>query len=130
MLVELPRIIVPVLLALLQVFTAALSLGLMPALWILWRRRCYGLLWRWGVFTLVCLALAVYVLPRAHESWWWWVTIQGTAPSAFKWVALWLGYFVGVLFAPMIIPEPLRIARRRMHQERRADSARRGYRVP
>ena len=128
--IDVARIAVPFLIAFLQVFTVALAIGLMPALWAFWKRRRHRMLWRWAIFALVCIGLAAYGLPKAKDAWWWWVTVEGKAPHFFKTVAMWLGYFVGVLFAPMMIPEPLRLARKRMHQDRRGENARRGYRVP
>lgn len=123
MMVDIPRIVIPFLTALLQVLAPALALGMLPALWIIGKRRLYGMLWRWGIFTLICVVAAVYALPLAHRAW------KGYALLGFKPVAMWLGYFVSILFAPMLIPEPLRLARRRIRHERPAH-LRRGYRLP
>lgn len=122
--VELKRILIPFLTAFLQVFTSALALGLLPALGVFARRRQYGLLWRWGIFTFVCIVAAVYALPLAHRAW------KAYTPLGFKPVAMWMGYFVSILFAPMLLPEPLRIARRRVREERPREHRRREYRLP
>jgi hypothetical protein len=118
MLIDVLRAIVPLMVALFQVASVALAIGMLPALWIMARGRHYRLLMRWGIMTLLFAAAAIYGLPKAHESWWWWVTIGGKNPALFRSVALWLGYFIGVLFAPMLIPEPLRLVRRRIRHER------------
>ena len=124
MTVDLPRIIIPFLTAFLQVFASALALGLLPALWLFARGRRYGMLWRWGIFTLICIVAAVYALPKAHHAW------KDYVRLGFKPVAMWMGYFVSILFAPMLIPEPLRLAKRRIRQERPTEPMRRGYRLP
>ena len=124
MLDALPYILVPFLVAFFQVVTSALAIGLLPALWMFARRGHYGLVWRWGLFTLFCIAAAVYGLPLAQAAW------KAYVVKGFKDVAMWMGYFVSILFAPMLIPEPLRLARRRLRHERPADHMRRGYRLP
>ena len=124
MLDQLPLIMVPFLIAFFQVLLSVLALGLLPALWIFARRGHYGLLWRWTVFTLICIAAAAYGLPEAHDAW------KTYTVKGFKDVAMWMGYFASALFAPMVLPEPLRLARRRLRHERPADRMRRGYRLP
>jgi len=121
---DLLSIIVPFLTAFLQVFASALALGLLPALGLFARRRLYGLLWRWGILILICVAAAVYALPIAHQAW------KDHVLLNFKPVAMWMGYFVSILFAPMLIPEPLRIARRRVRHQQPTEHQRRGYRLP
>jgi hypothetical protein len=106
MMVELPRIIIPFLTAFLNVLTAALSIGMLPALWILAREKRFGRLWLWLLITAVFVTAAVYALPLAHEAW------KEFALKGFKPVAMYMGYFVGLLFVPMLLPEPLRVAQR------------------
>ena len=128
--IDVLRVAVPFLIALLQVLCISLALGLIPALWMIGRQHHYRMLCRWGVFALVCIGLAAYGMPKAHASWKFWVTVQGAAPRFFKDAAMWLGYFVSVLFAPMVFPEPLRLARKRMRHDRHGENARRGHRAP
>jgi len=117
MMVDLPHIIIPFMTAFLKVAAAALAIGMLPALWIIARQRYYGLLWRWGIVTILLIAATLYGLPMAHVAW------KKYARKNFKPVAMYMGYFVSVLFAPMLLPEPLRLARRRL--ERPQERARR-----
>lgn len=115
---------VPFLMAFLLVITCGLALGMMPALWLFWSRQHYGLLWRWGIVALLFGAVGAYFLPVALAAW------KAHFVVSYKPVTAWMGYFVSVLFAPMAIPEPLRMARRRIRQERPADQIRRGFKLP
>lgn len=124
MLDQLPLIAIPFLIAFFQVGASALALGMIPALWLFAWRRYYGLLWRWGLFALFCIALAVYGLPKINEAW------KDYTLKGFNVVAMWMGYFASALFAPMLLPEPLRLARRRLRHERPTEHIRRGYRLP
>ena len=124
MLDQLLNILVPFLIGFFQVLTAALALGLLPALWLFRTRRHFSLLWRWGLVTLVCVAAAAYGVPKAHDAW------KIHTGVGFQKVALWMGYFVSAIFAPMVMPEPLRIARRRIRHERPEAQTRREYRLP
>ncbi len=124
MLDQIPYIVVPFLISFFQVLTSAFALGFIPALWLFRTRRHFNLLWRWSVVMLVCIAAAAYGLPAAQEAW------KAHTGVAFKKIPLWMGYFISVLFAPMVIPEPLRLARKRIRNERPAAQTRRGFRLP
>jgi len=113
MLDQLPRILTPFIIALFQIFTAALTLGMIPALWHIARRKQYAMLVRWSVFFLLVAAAAGYGLPKAMIEWRAWVT-----EPAFKRTGMYIGYFVGVLFAFFIIPEPRRLAHLRLRHRR------------
>lgn len=115
MTLEILRIFVPFLIALFEVTLAAVVLGMLPAFWTLGSARRYGTLGRWIFFTALLVAIAGYWLAVAHVNWPAWTGDKGT-----KKVALWLGYFVGVIFAPMLLPEPLRQARKLLREERNA----------
>ena len=115
---------VPFLMAFLLVIMCGLALGMMPALWLFWSRRHYGILWKWGIVALFFIAAGAYGLPVALSEW------KAHFVMTYKPVTAWMGYFVSVLFAPMAIPEPLRMARRRIRQERPADQIRRGFKLP
>lgn len=110
---ELPRIFIPFMTALLQVVTAALSIGLLPALWVIASRRHYGLLVRWGIVAVICIVAATYGLPKAHVAWKTYVTAKG-----FKTVAMIMGYVAGALLVPMLIWDPRNWALRRLRHER------------
>jgi len=111
MLIELQRIFIPFATAFLNVLAVALAIGMLPALWVLVRGRQWGLLWRWAIVTAIFVTAAVYGLPQAHIAW------KNYKPQTFKPVAMYMGYFVGLLFVPMLLPEPLRIARHRIRTE-------------
>ena len=115
---------VPFLMAFLQVISCALAIGMMPALWLFWSRRHFGLLWRWGIVALIVIVSAAYGLTVALAAW------KEHFVVSYKPVTAWMGYFVSVLFAPMAFPEPLRRARRRIRHERPADHIRRGFKLP
>ena len=52
-----------------MIITGALSLGLLPALWLLWKRGHRGILFRWCLFTAVCVFAAVYGMPKLTAMW-------------------------------------------------------------
>lgn len=102
--------------ALFQVLTAALAIGMLPALWVIARRQHYGLLLRWGIVAAICVVAAVYGLPKAHVAWKTHVTDKG-----FKTVAMVMGYVAGIFFVPMLIWDPRNWALRRLRHERPQD---------
>lgn len=122
MLPQLPGILVPFLIAFFQVITAALAIGLIPALWNIGSRKHWMMFTRWSIFFIIFVA-AAFGLHTAMTSWRTWVT-----EPAFKKSGMYFAYFVGLLLAFFIIPEPKRIARERMRHERRR-LPRRGYHV-
>jgi hypothetical protein len=102
---QLLPITIPFLTAFLNVVTVALGIGMLPALWILLRAGHSMRLLRWALVTAAVITAAVYGLPLAHVAW------KTSFPLKFKPVAMYLGYFIGLLFAPMALAEPLRIVR-------------------
>lgn len=123
MLPQLPGILVPFLISFFQMITAALAIGIIPALWSIASRKHWMMFTRWSIFFIIILAAAAYGLPKAMHAWRTWVT-----EPAFKKGGMYFAYFVGLLLAFFIIPEPKRIARERMRHERRR-LPRRGYHV-
>ena len=67
MFLELKRVIIPFLIAISQILTAALGIGLLPALWILIRGGRWGTVLVWGITAGVCLTAAIYGLPLALQ---------------------------------------------------------------
>lgn len=121
MFVELQRILVPFLIAFFEIIFPAMAIGMLPALWVLGRARQYLLLARWGLCAALFIITAAYWLPMAHRNWHSWVKDKN-----FKVVSLGIGYAVGVLFAPMLLPEPLRLAKKRLHSSQRVPGAHAG----
>jgi hypothetical protein len=115
MFLEFKRFIIPFLIALSQILTAALGIGLLPALWILIRGGRWGTVLVWGITAAACLTAAIYALPLALQTW----KEAAIAGNGWRVSGLFVGYGITALFAPMIIPEPLRIARRLLRRERR-----------
>jgi hypothetical protein len=117
--VEFKRFIVPFLIVMFQVLTGALALGLLPALWILIRGQRWRLVIKWSFAAVVCIAAAAYALPLALQAW------KEAALKNHGWrnTGMLVGYGIALLFAPMIIPEPLRAARRRLRNETRDRSS-------
>ncbi len=108
---EILRYIVPFFTALFQIVVSALAIGMFPALWVLARARKWRMLVNWTLVTIVAVTAAVYGLPLAHVSW------EEYAP-VFSTVSMWIGYGLPILFVPMIIPEPLHVAKRRVRKSR------------
>lgn len=111
---ELPLIAAPFILAFLQMVSAALVLGLIPALWEIARRRHRMMFTRWMLFFIIVLVAAVYGLPKMTSMW---RTYAGE--SGFKKGSMYFAYFVGLFAASFIVPEPRRIALKRLRVERR-----------
>src|SRR6478736_1291945 len=118
--IEFRRFIVPFLIAVFQVLTAALALGILPALWVLFRERRWGRFLKWSLLAALCLTALFYGLPLANEAW-----KNYTSKGSYRYSAMWIGFAITGLFAPMIIPEPLRIARRRARKDRPEEKLRR-----
>jgi hypothetical protein len=117
--IEVKRFIIPFFTAMFQVLTSALAIGMLPALWILIRGHRWGMVLKWGFVLVLALTAAVWALPLAHQEW------KEYALKGFRYSAMWLGYSITGLFAPMIIPEPLRIAKRRLRKDRPEEKNRR-----
>jgi hypothetical protein len=113
--IEFKRFSVPFLIAVAHVLTAALAIGILPALWILFRGRRWGLVIKWGFVAAVCLTAAVYALPLASREW----KKAAEKGNGYRFTGVLVGYAITALFAPMIIPEPLRIAKRRLRNKDR-----------
>lgn len=122
MLTELQYIFVPFLIAFLQVATATVAIGTLPALWILAKERRFGLLLKWLIIAALFTTAAVYGLPLAHAAW------KAYTQKAFKLVAMGMGYFVSALFVPYLLPEPLRLARNSLRHDRPAREQKRRVR--
>jgi hypothetical protein len=118
--IEFKRFIVPFFIAVFQVLTAALAIGMLPALWILFRERRWITFLKWGLITAFCVTALVYALPLALREWKDYVHASG-----FRYSSMWMGYAITALFAPMLIPEPFRIARRRVRKDRPEEKVRR-----
>jgi hypothetical protein len=107
------RILLPFLVSLFQVITAALALGMIPALWCIAVRRNYGMLARWTVFFLIIATAAAYGLPMAMSA-----LRDSIDEGAFKTGGVYFAYFVGILLTFFLLPEPMRIAKHRLRQPR------------
>lgn len=116
---EIKNFIVPFLIATSQMLCAALAIGMLPGLWLLIRSGRWWLLLKWLVVAAIAGTAAVYALPLALEAW------KEKAGDLFHATSLWTGYLLTLLFVPMIIPEPLRLARRRTRKEQPEEKNRR-----
>jgi hypothetical protein len=110
--VDLPRIVLPFLIAFLQMITGALSLGFIPALCVIGARKEHRMLFFWIIFWLCCIAAVTYGLPKAMHLW------KDHAQAGFKYPSMYMGYFVGLFAAFFLMPEPLRQARDRLRNDR------------
>ena len=98
-----------------HVISIVLSLGMPLALWQFWKGGHWDLLWRWGIATLVCIFVAIWVMPELQHRWNEHIGNFGdrkkTAPTL-------IAYVMAGFFGPMLIPEPARWAKKRLRHER------------
>lgn len=110
---------VPLLNAILTVGLLTLGVGLLPALWIFAKARRTGLVVRCAVVAAACFVLAFAVLPWLEEKW----SPRRRADYTKK--TKWIGFIITVPFALALLPEPLRLARRRVRNEPKPEPGRR-----
>jgi hypothetical protein len=117
--IEIKHFTVPFLIAVFQMLFAALAIGMLPGLWVVIRSGRWGMILKWTIVTAIAVMASVYALPLALHEW------KAAATTRFHSNSLWMGYLLTLLFVPMIIPEPLRMARRRTRKEQPEEKTRR-----
>jgi hypothetical protein len=113
-------VVVPMLISVLHVFFIVLALGMPAALWIFGRAGQWGLFARWALVTGICIFMAVWGAPELRRRWTAHVGGENFAPKL-------ISYIMAGFFAPMFIPEPARLARKRLRHERGGHQRRRKY---
>lgn len=115
-------IIAPIIFAVLHVFCLCLTLALIPVVYLFIKSGHRHLGMSWGI-VLVIAACAAWMMPDIHR------LANRFGRFKDKAEANYIGYTIAVISLPFFIPEPIRMARRRLKHERpRALKQKRGVR--
>jgi hypothetical protein len=114
----------PFLIALLHVMTAATAVGMIPALYEIGKRRRLLMFLRWLLAFVLLAAAAAYGLPLLMD-----IARDWTGARKWKEGARYFAWAIGFFSIFFLIPEPRRIALGRMKVDRPRSSSHRGYRV-
>jgi hypothetical protein len=102
-------------LAVLHVFFIVLALGMPVALWHIGKSGHWKIFSKWTLAAVFCIGMAAYGVPkiqhRFNEQIGNFGAREKKAPSI-------IAYVMAGFFAPMLIPEPLRWAKKRLRHER------------
>ena len=107
-------------LAVLQAAALAFALGLLPAVWVLWRGGLTRLALVWGGVSVLLLGLflAVPLLFAALAA-----SLGEVKPEV-----LWIAYGASGLFLLLLVPEPMRQAQQRVEEQGRGSRRRKRVR--
>lgn len=99
------------LISLLHVMFIVLALGMPLALWEFFKIGHRSLMFSWGVAMLICIFMAIWGCPMIRANWTAYAGGENLAPKL-------ISYIMAGFFAPMLVPEPARWARKRLRNER------------
>lgn len=104
-------VVVPMLISILHVAFIVMALGMPMALWEFFKAGQRTIMLSWGVPTLICIFMAIWGCPMIRAKWTAFVGGEKLPPKL-------IAYVMAGFFAPMLIPEPARWARKRLRHER------------
>jgi hypothetical protein len=113
-------VVVPMLISVLHVFFIILALGMPMALYLFAKAGQWSLFTRWAIVTGFCVFMAIWGAPDLRRRWTEHVGGEKLPPKL-------IAYIMAGFFAPMLIPEPARLARKRLRHERGGSQRRRRH---
>ena len=102
-------------LAVLHVFFIVLALGMPMAVWHIGRAGHWQIFSKWAFAAVVCIGMATHGVPFLKDAW---NTKIGNVGDAYRKAPPIIAYVMSGFFAPMLVPEPLRWAKKRLRHER------------
>jgi hypothetical protein len=103
------------LLAVLHVFFIVLALGMPLALWHIGKAGHWQVFSKWALGAALCIGMAVFGVPLLQNAF---NSHIGNFGDREKKAPTIIAYVMAGFFGPMLIPEPLRWAKKRLRHER------------